>query len=448
MSARQPVSSLVAALVVAAPGVALANGNVAHEWISVRAAALTPPGGSLDDLVNDAALKQQLYTGTMFPDWGYTPGATSEERNAGEASHWEYVQEAYRLWIVENYEQPWSDEARMHLAFYMGMTSHGMADQTCDSMFFERSEFYENKSHDSFDQESDVMWAATAGPGEVPSLWLPEDQLLSIFDDVVAETIDASSMEQKVTLVGTAIGLVNTIAMNPDQVAEAEAEYPWAAEHDDDPEVPGNPPGEAEAVRRYWRSNWALIHGQPLPRPVLWTFPEDGGAEHEVMSGSIESWVTVVFARGIDQEFLDDGKFHLEDSTGLEVPVEVNLFYGNSSHVVHLKPQQDLVDDEVYVVTVDAGVRTIHGEQLEGWDFTFSTGTQGPTALHDDGFWDEPDDYGEGGTGDETGGETGDAGVTDDESGGCSVASSGPRGSGMAFMLLALLGFRSRRRAL
>lgn len=405
------------------PAAAGANGNVSHQWISKTAAELTPKGGSLAALAGDPALRQALYTGTMFPDWGYTPGVTPAERNAGEASHWEPVQEAYRRWIVEHYAPPWSDEGRLHLAFYLGMTSHGIADQTYDAMFFERSRFYEGKDHSAFDEDTDVMWAATTGPGEPPMAWVPTEPLIDLFATVIGETIDPSVMKQKLGLIGLAILAVSTGAMDPDNVSKVEGEFPWAALHDDDPQVPGNPPHEAEIARRYWRSNWALVHGDLLPRPVLWTYPADGGAEHATSAASIESWVSIVFARALDEQALTAAQFHIVDSTDTPAPFDINLFYGNGSHVVHLKPTSDLIDDEVYVVTVDPGVKTIHGESLAGWSFTFSTGVDGPAPLGDDAFWDLPDPY------DDAGGESSSGGSEDT---GAESSSGGGESSGGA----------------
>lgn len=404
MAALPRTLALSALLLV--PATAAANGNVSHQWISKSAAGLVPPEGSLYALVNDPALRQALFSGTMYPDWGYTPGATQDERDAGEASHWEPVQEAYRRWIVETYAPPWSDEARLHLAFYLGMTSHGIADQTYDAMFFERSRFYENKDHNEFDTDTDVLWAGATGPGEKPTVWLPKQQLLDLFVEIVGKAIDGQSMLQKVNTIGGAIQAVSLIAEDPAQLESAAADFPWAAGHHQDAAVPGNPPGEAEVARRYWQSNWALLHGAPLPRPVLWTYPADGGAEHATASASIESWVSIVFARGLDEPALSAAQFHVVDSMGVEAPITIDLFYGQSSHVVHVKPTSDLIDDEVYVVTVDPGVKTIHGESLAGWSFTFSTGLAGPKPVHDDAFWDVPDEHGA--AGETSGGSTGD----------------------------------------
>lgn len=405
---RLAVLRTIAVSVALLPAAAAANGNVSHQWVSKTAIELVPPDGSLHALVADPALRQALFTGTMFPDWGYTPGATQDERDAGEASHWEPVQEAYRRWIVDTYAPPWSDEARLHLAFYLGMTSHGIADQTYDSMFVERSKFYENTDHSEFDTDTDVLWAGATGPGEKPTLWLPKPQLLALFVAVVGKTIDAQSMLQKVNTIGGAIQAVSLIAEDPAQLDAAAADFPWAAAHHQDPAAPGNPPGEAEVARRYWQSNWALLHGDPLPRPVLWTFPADGGAEHATQSASIESWVSIVFARGLEEQALSAAQFHVVDSMGVEAPIAIDLYYGQSSHVVHLKPSSDLIEDEVYVVTVDPGVQTIHGEALAGWSFTFSTGAAQPKPVHDDAFWDVPDEHGQ--AGESTGGSTGEGG--------------------------------------
>lgn len=395
LAPRLALASSLALVLALLSGEAGANGNVSHQWISRTAATRVPAAGSLHALVNDPALRQALFTGTMFPDWGYTPGATVDEREAGEASHWEPVQDAYRRWITDNYAPPWSDEARLHLAFYLGMTSHGIADQSYDAMFFERSEFYENKDHDKFDGDSDVLWVGATGPGEVPTPWVPTTPLIDLFATVVGAPVEVGSMTQQLNLIGLAIYAVSTGGSDPELVAKAAANFPWAAAHHQDSATPGNPPHEAEIARRYWQSNWALLHGDPLPRPVLWTFPADGGAEHAVEGASIESWVTIVFARALDQQALVGSQFHVVDSMQIEAPIELSLFYGNGSHVVHLKPSSGLIDDEIYRVTVDPGVKTIHGESLAGWSFTFSTGLVAPPPVQDDGFWDMADGYGD-----------------------------------------------------
>lgn len=471
---RRSLAALTALLLLPS-GSALANGNVSHQWVSEVAAEATPDGGSLAEVAKDPALRPMLDTGTMFPDWGYTPGASAQERDAGESAHWEPVQDAYRQWIVEHHAPPWSDEARRHLAFYLGLCSHGIADQSFDAMFFERSRHFEPGDHSEFDQDTDVLWAATTGPGEVPMAWIPNDPMIELFAEITGVKIDPDRMAQQLNFVGVGIAGVNALASDPAQVDDAAADFPWAAAHDDDPAVPGNPPHEAEIARRYWRSNWALLHGDPVPRPVLWTWPADGGADHPTDASTIDSWISVVFARALSQPQLEPSQLHLIADDGTEAAIELDLFYGDGSHVLHIKPVDDLQPDTDYVLTIDPGVATIHGEALDGWSFAFSTGARGPDPINDDGFWDEPDPYpeppdGSGTTdgdsgpadsttaapGDETtgGGSATTAGSTsttppaDDDSGarGCSCTNGPPTGHSAAFWAIALLVGAPRRR--
>ena len=215
---------------------------------------------------------------------------------------------------------------------------------------------------------------------------------------------------------------------------------------------------------------------------MLWTHPADGSAGHETTVVSIESWISVVFARALSAAALDVGRFHVVDSSGGEVPLQLQLFYGDGSHVVNLRPMVDLFPDEVYVVTVDPDVATIHGESLPGWSFTLSTGDRAVPPLNDDGVWDVPDPYGDDGEGtggeDTSGGaadETGSAGSTtavgtstttgdapstsgsstagaargDEGSGGCGCVQSEPNGGsgGLLGLVLGWLAGLRRRRA-
>jgi hypothetical protein len=213
---------------------------------------------------------------------------------------------------------------------------------------------------------------------------------------------------------------------------------------------------------------WAVAHGQPLPGPVLTTMPPDGAANHPIDSSSIESWVTVVFSRGLEDAPLSADSFHVEAEGGGTIPVVLWHYYGQDAHVVHLRPQQDFEPGTIYTVTVDPGVQTIHGEALDGYQFRFSTGDQGPDPIvpewppdHDpwpepgDGDGDPGDGDGDGDPGDGDGDPSGDesaesSGAASDESSsegpaagdeaaGCSCAAPGS-GSGGAAATLGLLG--------
>ena len=109
---------------------ALGNGQSTHAWISQQAVSALAPG-ELRALMSDPELELYWRNGTMFPDGGYPIGD-----DYGEIAHWEPFQRAYMAWIQQQFQPPWTDEAQRHIAFWLGLASHGMADQTFDAMYF------------------------------------------------------------------------------------------------------------------------------------------------------------------------------------------------------------------------------------------------------------------------------------------------------------------------
>ena len=462
---------LVAALL---PCTAAANGQSTHLWITADAISHVPPG-PLADFLADPALDRMLRNGTMFPDGGYPLGDPYAE-----IAHWEPFQTRYLEWILANHQPPFTDEGAQHLAFWLGMASHGMADQSFDALYGERVKVYDGDFGD-FDTASDLIMMSYFEPMMAPSDWVP----YAVFDqlyDQVGYDVDPATMMDGQNLLRIAVNSVAIFSQMPDQVAESAAPFPWGSQHLLDETVPGAPPCEGEIVARYWRVLWAVAHGQPLPGPVLATIPADGAANHAIDSSSIESWISVVSSRGLEHAPLDVSSFHVVSEGGTEVPLAIWHYYGQDAHIVHLQPQADLEADTIYTVTMDPGVQTIHGEALDGYVFRFSTGAVGPDPIvpewpedHDpnpepgDGDGDGDDD-GESGDGDgESGdgdgepgdgdGESGDGDATDesgtsggdpkaDEAGGCSCSSAlAPRyAPALLFPILVGLSSSVRRR--
>jgi len=370
-------------------GHAHANGQASHVWISKR--ALTElPEGELDTFLADPALTLMLLNGSMYPDGGYGPVDHPNAHEAAESAHWEPYQDAYRRWIMDTYDQPWSTEAKEHVAFYLGMSAHGMGDQVFDSMFMQRSAAFDPSPLDDFDQFMDYILVDRAGDTEVPQDWVPEESLLLIYDSIGLAYTSQAILDGQAVL-RAALSLINAAASVPANITNAEDTYPWASANLLEVSAEGSPPVEAAVVRRYWQVNWDLLHDRGLRRPVLYTFPYDGTANHPIDSSNIESWITIVFSRGLDASGVGNDFFLLVDEDQNPVPTSYQLFYGNDSHVVHLKPTQDLSADTVYTVTVDPGLTTVHDEVLEGWSFRFSTGATAPDPINDDDDWDNPD---------------------------------------------------------
>jgi MYXO-CTERM domain-containing protein len=359
-------------LVTLVPNEAGANGQSAHLWITHHALDHLPEG-ALREFMTRPELRKMLDNGTMFPDGGYPL-----DDPYAEIAHWEPFQAAYFDWILANHQPPYVDEGAEHLAFMFGMASHGMADQVFDSLYGERVKVYDGSFGD-FDTASDLILMAEVGGMTAPSDWVPYEVFDQLYSEAAGYDVDPAVMMNGQNLLRIAVNSVGIFSQMPDKVEEAALPFPWGRLHLLDAEVEGNPPCEGELVARYWRVLWALAHQQGLPGPVLGTLPPDGGANHPIASASLESWVTVAFARGLEDAPLGPDQFLLESEFGVEVPLGLWHYYGQDAHVVHLQPQTDLEPDTIYTVTVMPGVQTVHGDLLEGYAFQFSTGARGPT---------------------------------------------------------------------
>lgn len=400
-----------------APALAEANGQSTHLWITDHAITHVPEG-PLKEFLTRPELRKMLDNGTMFPDGGYAINDPYAE-----IAHWEPFQGAYLEWLLMSYAPPYTGEGAEHLAFLLGMGSHGMADQVFDSLYGERVKAYDGAFGD-FDTASDIIFMSNFEPMNAPSDWVPYELFDQLYLDVAAYDVDPADMMQGQNYLRIAVNSVAIFSQMPDQVSEAAAPFPWGSEHLLDEAVPGAPPCEGEVIARYWRALWALAHEQALPGPVLATIPADGGANHPTDSASLESWVSVVFARGLEAGPLSAEAFTVEAEGGGAVPLSLWHYYGQDSHVVHLQPEADLAADTVYTVTVDPRVATIHGEALEGYSFRFSTGPEGPTPGVPEWPPDHDPDPDMGGT------DTGDggsdtAGDTDTDTGGAGTSTGG-----------------------
>ncbi len=405
---------------------ALANGQSTHVWISEHAKEHLPEG-DLRNLVTDPAVQQALINGTMFPDGGYAIGD-----DYGEMAHWEPLQNDYRDWIVANYSAPWSDEAAQHVAFLLGMASHGIADQTFDALFMERSkqEDAEGGWDDNFDLATDVVMMQRVGAMTPPEHWLPARSLVDIYQDGFGYTISQSDMEDAQELLRFAITSVGLFSQDPGIVSTYEAAFPWAAQTIDDPDEPGSPPCEGELLALYWQSVWDRLNGDLGSAPrVLKTFPADGALGHSTDSSLVQTRISLVFSEALRQDSLREDVIVLVDDTGGVVPTSAWLFYRDMSHVVHIAPLEDLAVDAWYTVQIGAGLEGIEGGVTEEEAFfQFSTA---PIP--------EADTAADTARGPTTKGKSG--------CGGCALAPSGNGGVSWLGGLLCVVGFRRYRRS-
>lgn len=363
------------------PGSARANGQTSHLWISDTALDHLPEG-ELRALLTRDDLQVMLRNGSMFPDGGYAVGD-----GYGEIAHWEPLQTAYLEWIRETYEPPWTDEAARHVAFLLGMASHGIADQTYDSMYLERAKAHDADSPwdtESMDEATDVAFAAEAGAWEVPALWVPADVLAPLFDQVAGHAVDPDTLEAGQAMLGFAVWGVGEMAGQPETVAAYHEQFPWACAHQLDAAVPGSPPVEAEVVAAYWQRLWARLHGdESLDDPLLAHYPRAGEQGHPTGADDIEAMVSFVIVRGLDAATVGPQTVVVEDADG-PVAASVDLFYGQGSHAIDLRPVDGWSPAREHTVTIGPGLRTFDGVDVPGpVQFTFDT-TPPPDPPADD----------------------------------------------------------------
>lgn len=349
-------------LALATSPAARANGQSTHVWISHHALEHLPEG-ELKELLTDPTRQQMLDNGTMFPDGGYPLGD-----DYAEIAHWEPFQNRYRDWIAARCPAPWTDECEEHVAFLLGMASHGIADQTYDALYYERGKQHDHDSDfgaHSFDQATDVVFMALVGRVDYPEDWVPYETMVALYAEH-GHTVDEDTLATGQNLLRIAILWVGNASEDEALTATESAYFPWMTSHLDDPTVAGNPPCEGEVLAQYWQSVYRRLQGDLAFTPeLIATFPE-GGYDLETDSDLVESRISLVFSQAIDQASLAEGQVQVTDPEGAVVPTTAWLYYGDGSHVLHVAPQQDWAADTAYTVTVGAGIRTLDGQETTG----------------------------------------------------------------------------------
>ena len=348
---------------------AAANGQTTHSHISLHALEHLPPG-ELRDLLTREDLREALLNGTMFPDGGYP-----QSDGYGEMAHWEPFQDRYMAWIAAQEQAPYSDDMALHVAFLMGMSSHGMADQVYDALYMERSRQHDHESdwaNLSMDESTDVVYASLVGPLVPPDDWVPYDTFLQLFEEA-GHPVNLDLLQTGQQLLRIAVAGVGGMSQVPETVARYEAWFPWASAHLTDPDVPGTPACEGVIVAGYWQRRWELLQTGALQQTgPLATFPSDGGWQAERDHTLVESRLSAVFPRGIDTDLLDPALITVTGPEGV-VPFDAWVFYGYSSHILHIQPQQDWLVDADYTVEIAAGIPYIDGTASPALSWGFTT---------------------------------------------------------------------------
>ena len=323
-----------------------ANGQSTHCWISEKARDLLP-NGELSQLLLDIDNEIYWRNGSMFPDGGYPQGD-----DYGEIAHWEPFLMVYMDWIKGEFEPPYSPEAQKHIAFLMGMASHGMADQSFDSMYMSRAWVYDAEQdwEKSMDEATDVVFVAQTYGQSVDELWVPEDLFVAFYENHFSHLVSTNTLDMGQKLLEIALFYVEQSSLNEDLVVSYETQFPWATNNLFDELISGSPPTESVLVAKYWQFLWEELHSTTALEPTILTlYPM---ADLDTLSRqhqNIESRWTIVFSSALDGTLFTKDFFSIQNSSGMDIEFDVDLFYGNNSHIVHIMPKQDWEEDSYHL---------------------------------------------------------------------------------------------------
>jgi hypothetical protein len=327
---------------------AFANGQSTHCWISEQARVLLPAGELSQLMLN---VENEIYwrNGSMFPDGGYPIGD-----DYGEIAHWEPFLMTYMDWIKTEFSYPYSTEAQQHIAFLMGMASHGMADQSFDSMYMSRSWVYDVDQdwEKSMDEATDVVFVAQTHSQSVEELWIPPDIFSQFYEENFNHLISHETMYMGQKFLEIALFYVEQSSQNEELVSSYETQFPWATNNLFDELISGSPPTESILVAKYWQYLWEELQNDTTIEPtVLSLYPFENldmlAMEHQ----NIESRWTIVFSSALNGDIFSKEFFSIQNSQHEEIPFDIDLFYGDNSHIVHLMPLEDWRHEE-YRLTV------------------------------------------------------------------------------------------------
>jgi MYXO-CTERM domain-containing protein len=358
-------AALLASLGVAlAPGAARANGAYTHVHVS-QLAHERLPAGELRALLSEPDAVRAYEAGSMFPDSGY-----AVDDAYGELAHWEPFVNAYVAFLRRTYGGDYgSPEARTHVAFLMGVASHGLADQSYDTTLLERAFEIDGPEHDAapVDQFADYFLVVDEAVVFTVEAWAPYADMVTVIEEASGRRVEESLLLDAMNRMESVTGLQSDPRVARRNYWTAWEHYPFLGTHVYAPDVVGSVPWLAGLVAEYWAVLWRRLHETDDVDAdlVLRTVPEDGATnwpvdlEERGVYGRIALW----FGYGIDRDQLTPRLSLRRAAT--DEPVEVSFataYGGRERNLVFVVPNAPLAYDTEYTVEVGAGVETLSGE--------------------------------------------------------------------------------------
>ena len=115
------------------------------------------------------------------------------------------------------------------------------------------------------------------------------------------------------------------------------------------------------------------MNGEDVSLEVIGQFPEDGSMGHMATAGDVEARLSVVFNKGLYEGAVSPMVFHVE-SGDEDIPLGLDLFYRNDSHVVNISAVDGWKDNAWHTLTIGDDIEATDARRLEeAFTLDFST---------------------------------------------------------------------------
>lgn len=374
--------TLTTLLALCAAPAALAHGINGHVHVTGWAIEALPPG-ELADFFAEPEVRDAALIGAAFPDSGYAIGDPY-----GELAHWEPYVGAHLAWIQGHLGPPFETlEARKHVAFLMGLASHGLQDELFDSLFLYQVDLHDHEGQDRADPGTDSFLFADGWLQYKPPLYAPFDDLPGIFLEAHGHVVDQDTIRAGMNRVKLLV-IDGFAAIAPGLEAQHRPFLAWTAEHYVDPAVPGSLASEIPPTAAYLQAIWDRLHDRyPMAAIATHGWPVAPRRLRALGPEIVDAWATIVFGAGVVVGSLNADTVVLLDPDGQPVPTRVRhtRWSGgadDSTRLVRIIPEVALAPSTTYTVELRPGIQRTTGEVLaDTLVFTFeSTCVEAPCA--------------------------------------------------------------------
>ena len=272
--------------------------------------------------------------------------------------------EQFIEWIRVNDPPPWTSlESKMRVAFLLGCAAHGFQDEVFDTLFLPQVSHHDNAGQPEADPASDGLLVRDALITDIPTEAVPVETLIDLynasgeFDTEIDEEIMLTSIQAMSSLyiheeAGPALA---TIAWE-----HLSDQLPWMEGHYMDADIPGSLKSEIFPTARYLEAIWKRLHNELTDEDiVIFSFPELPRRLRSHQMGTPDSWVSFLFAAGINPSPLTSD-WKDANNSNVAFSQDGHAWGGSWHRIIRLIPGQNLDPGGHYTATLQGDVTTVN----------------------------------------------------------------------------------------